>query len=313
MEIIEMQSYSRREKLGIAKEHLIKKQLKRHGIKSANLKFTDEGLFGIIDLYTREAGVRSLEREIAAICRKAAMRQEDTGEIKLVVTASNLRELLGRPKVHDETLLSSDIGIINGLAYTEYGGDVLKIEVSVLDGTGKIQITGNLGDVMKESAEIAVSYVRSVADKLDIPADFYTKKDIHIHVPEGAVPKDGPSAGIAMMTAITSALTGRIPKKDVAMTGELSLRGRALPIGGLREKTSAAYKAGIKNIIIPSQNMPDIEDIDKEVRDGLNFKFIDRADEALNEALFPTEKPIMQAIGIAPNIRQIPVDGTVRA
>ncbi len=288
MEIIELGIYTRREKLAIAKDHLIPKQLKRHGLNRRLLKFSDGAIYEIIDYYTHEAGVRNLERAIASICRKVDRRLVE-GEKKAVsLTEKDVVSYLGVRKVLPESVEGEDeIGVVNGLAYTELGGTLLKVEVAVLDGTGKIETTGSLGDVMKESAQIAVSYVRSIAASYGIPGDFYKTKDIHIHFPEGAVPKDGPSAGVTMVTALVSALTGRAVRHDVAMTGEISLHGRVLPIGGLKEKTMAAYTAGAKTVLIPFDNQRDLEEIDPLARENLRFVPCRSADEVLSNALLP--------------------------
>ena len=287
MEIIELSSYTRREKLAIAKNHLLPKQQKRHGLSGRSMRVSDDAIYEIIDFYTREAGVRNLEREIAALCRKTAMKLVENPERKRVaIAAKDIEKLLGVRKVTPDKISAKDeIGVVNGLAYTEVGGDMLRIEVAILEGTGKIELTGSLGDVMKESARAAISYIRSVAAELSIPYDFYKTKDIHIHVPEGAVPKDGPSAGITIMTALVSALTGRAVRRDVAMTGEITLRGNVLAIGGLREKTMAAYSRGIKKVIIPKDNVANLENIDPEARAALTFLPVEHASEVLLYAL----------------------------
>ncbi len=273
MEIIDLNSYTKTEKLAIAKNHLLPKQLARHGMSKKMLKIDDGAIVEIIDYYTREAGVRNLERTLADVIRKAAKRfVEDKELTKIVVKAENVKEYLGERKLLPERISDCDeIGTVNGLAYTEAGGDLLKVEAHILDGEGKIEITGSLGDVMKESARIAVSLVRSMAADYGIDADFYRKHDIHIHFPEGAVPKDGPSAGVTMVTAIVSALTNTPAKRDVAMTGEISLRGRVLAIGGLREKTMAAYSAGVKTVLIPEDNMRDFDKLDEAVKQNIRF------------------------------------------
>lgn len=272
MEIIEISSYTRNEKFHIAKEHLIPKQLKRHGLNKRSLKISDDALFEIIESYTAEAGVRNLEREIASLCRKAAKEIVEKGVKSVSVTKENLGKYLGVQKYEAETIDETDqIGVVNGMAYTSIGGDLLKIEASVMKGTGKLQLTGKLGDVMKESCEIAISFIRENAEKLGVSPDFYAVNDIHIHVPEGAVPKDGPSAGVSMVTALVSVLTARPVRRDISMTGEITLRGKVLPIGGLKEKTIAAYSGGVKNIIIPAGNVKDLAEIDPEVRENVNF------------------------------------------
>ncbi|MDR2589753.1 MAG: endopeptidase La [Oscillospiraceae bacterium] len=286
MEIIELTSYTDLEKLEIAKRHLVPKQRKKHGISGNQLRFTDEALLEIISSYTRESGVRILEREIAAVCRKTAAKLA-TGEIKSVKLKANmLDEYLGVRKYLPEKIPQGyELGIANGLAWTTTGGCVLEVEVNVLLGTGKLELTGNLGDVMKESAQAAVSYIRSRADRLDIAPDFYTTHDIHIHFPEGAIPKDGPSAGITMCLAVISALSGAPVRRDIAMTGEITLRGRIMRIGGLKEKTMAALRAGVKTIIIPTENEPDLDDIDQTVRSQLNFITTENIDDILDIAL----------------------------
>ncbi len=293
MEIIELKSYTKAEKLSIAKNHLVPKQLARHGLKKSLLSINDGAICEMIDFYTREAGVRNLERQIASVCRKAAKAIVENGETaKLKVTEKNICEYLGvRKRLPDKISDSDEVGEVNGLAWTEVGGDVLKVEAAVLEGTGKIELTGSLGDVMKESAKIAVSYVRSIAADYGIPTDFYQTKDIHIHFPEGAVPKDGPSAGVTMVTALVSALSGRAVKRDVAMTGEISLRGNVLPIGGLKEKTMAAYSAGVRTVLIPYDNIKDLEDIDKTVRESVSFIPCKRACEVLSVALCQADAP----------------------
>ena len=286
MEVIELSSYTDEEKLEIAKRHLLPKQRKKHGLRANQLKISDEALRAIISGYTRESGVRLLEREIARVCRKAAAMIAG-GECKsLNVKSEKLEAVLGPVKFkRDEQRSQDEVGLVRGLAYTSVGGEVLDVEVSVVDGSGKLELTGNLGDVMKESAHAAVTYIRSRASVLGIDPDFYKNKDIHIHFPEGAVPKDGPSAGITVCIALISALTGTQVRHDVAMTGEITLRGRVLPIGGLREKTMAAYRSGVSTVIIPSDNAPDLEEIDQTVRRGLNFVTTDHVDKVLDVAL----------------------------
>lgn len=283
MEVIELSSYTRSEKLSIAKNHLIPKQCRRHGLDRRRFRLRDDAVLELIDYYTAEAGVRNLEREIASLCRKAA-RKFVSGEAKSVtLTADNIKDYLGSRKVMPERVSDADeIGVVNGMAYTSVGGDLLKIEVLVMDGTGKLELTGSLGDVMKESAGIGISYIRARTDELGIAPDFYKTKDIHIHVPEGATPKDGPSAGITMLCAMVSALSRHPARSDVAMTGELTLTGRVLAIGGLREKTAAAYAAGVHRILIPRDNIADLEEIDPVVREGVEFTPIARAEEAFD-------------------------------
>jgi len=294
MEVIELNSYTKTEKISISKNHLVPKQLSRHGLNKRMLNISDSAIEEIIDYYTREAGVRNLERAIADVCRKAAKAiVEETVSGKITVTDKNICDYLGARKRLPESISGEDeIGVVNGLAWTQAGGDLLKVEVSVLDGTGKIELTGSLGDVMKESAQIAVSYVRSIASEFGIPSDFYQKHDIHIHFPEGAVPKDGPSAGVTMVTALVSALTGRAVRRDVAMTGEISLRGNVLAIGGLKEKTMAAYSAGVKTVIIPHDNARNLDDVDSLVKENVKFVSCKKATEVLAAALCPLKAPI---------------------
>ena len=286
MEIIELSTYTDTEKLNIAKNHLVPKQMKRNGVSARMFKITDDGILALIKGYTREAGVRNLEREIASLIRKSAKKIAEGKAKSVKITEKNLTEFLGKTKVIPERLEEANpVGIVNGLAYTQAGGDLLKVEVAVMDGTGKIELTGSLGDVMKESAKIAHSFVRTIADKYGIDKNFYKDKDIHIHFPEGAVPKDGPSAGVTMVTAIVSALSGAPVKRDYAMTGEITLRGKVLPIGGLKEKTLAAYRAGVKVVLIPQDNMRDLDDIDSEAKEHLTFIPCKNADDVLSAVL----------------------------
>ena len=286
MEIIELSTYTDSEKLAIAKNHLIPKQMALNGVKKSMFKITDEGILALIKGYTLEAGVRNLERELASLMRKATKKIAEGKAKSVRITEKNLHEFLGKVKVIPEKIDKVDpIGVVNGLAYTQAGGDMLKVEVAVLDGTGKIELTGSLGDVMKESAKIAHSFVRTLAVEYKIDKDFYKTKDIHIHFPEGAVPKDGPSAGVTMVTAIISALGNYPVRRDVAMTGEVTLRGNVLAIGGLKEKTLAAYRAGVKTVIIPEANMRDLDDIDKEARESLTFIPCATATDVLKHAL----------------------------
>ncbi len=286
MDIIEITSYTREEKFHIAKEHLVPKQLKANGLKASMLKICDEALYILIDNYTKEAGVRTLERKIASICRKAA-KLIVSGEKKSVrISEKNIEQFMGAKKYLDDDLAKkNEIGVVNGLAWTSVGGVIMPLEASVFDGKGNIETTGSLGDVMKESAKIAVSYVRSVADKYGISGEFYKEKDIHIHAPEGATPKDGPSAGVTMTTALVSALANIPVKHDVAMTGEITLHGKVLPIGGLREKTMAAYKAGMKTVIIPAGNKGDLEEVDNIVKDNVQFVYAEKISDVLDVAL----------------------------
>ena len=285
MEIIELSSYSPDEKFNIAKKHLVKKEILKHGLTPAQLKISDSALHKIIKSYTREAGVRGLEKQIATLCRKTCMELE-SGKQCLRINEKNLSKYLGTEKYDEDIIPSSNqIGVVNGLAWTQVGGTMLPIEVSALNGTGKIELTGNLGDVMKESAKIAVSFIRSQADKYFLDSDFYKTKDIHIHAPEGAIPKDGPSAGLAITTAILSELSGIPIKHNVAMTGEISLKGNALAIGGLKEKSMAAYKAGCDTIIIPKDNLKDLTKISDEVKNNVNFVSVSSFDEVAKVAL----------------------------
>ncbi len=286
MEVIELPSYTAEEKFHIAKEHLVPKQLKEHGLKASQLKISDDAINDIVQYYTKEAGVRTLERNIASLCRKVA-KKVAAGEVKkATIKAKDLTDYLGIHKyLNDLSSKKDQVGVVNGLAWTSVGGVLMPIEVLVMNGTGKIEVTGSLGEVMKESSRIAVSYVRSIADKYGINPDFYKEKDVHIHAPEGAVPKDGPSAGVTMTTALVSALSGLKARSDIAMTGEVTLHGKVLPIGGLREKTMAAYKAGIKNVIIPVANKPDLEEVDQVVKDAINFTYTDDLTDVLDTAL----------------------------
>ena len=277
MELIEVSSYTENEKFHIAKEHLIEKQKSKNGIKKEQLTITDGALKDIIRLYTREAGVRSLERTIGKLCRKAAREIFKDSEAAVKVTKTNLKTYLGNPKYSPEKKNDhAEVGIVRGLAWTSVGGVTLEVEVNVLPGKGELVLTGKLGDVMKESAQAALSYVRSISEGYGIDAEFYTKHDIHIHIPEGAVPKDGPSAGITMATAMLSAITDRAVRADVAMTGEITLRGRVLPIGGLKEKLLAAKVIGIKTVCIPKDNEKDLEEISKEITDGMEIVPVER-------------------------------------
>ena len=289
MEVIELPSYTDKEKLQIAKRHLLPRQLKRHGLSRAQLKINDCGIETLIAGYTRESGVRLLEQKLAALCRKCAMQIVNKSVKQIHITESNLHEFLGQKKYLDEVRdREALVGVVNGLAWTSVGGEILEVEVNVVPGTGKISLTGNLGDVMKESAKAALSYVRSRAPQLGVDPDFYSAKDIYVHFPEGAVPKDGPSAGIAITTAIVSALTGIPVRRDIAMTGEVTLRGRVLAIGGLREKSMAALRNSVGTVIIPADNVKDLEEIDQTVRGMLNFVPVRQVDEVLLQALTST-------------------------
>ena len=311
MEIIQLASYTDEEKLQIAKRHLLPKQRKKHGLRANQLRVSDEALREIIRSYTRESGVRTLEREIARLCRRAAC---DIAEEKckgVSVKAGGLEPLMGPAKFKPEHLrVRDEVGLVRGLAYTSVGGEVLDVEAAVVDGSGRLELTGNLGDVMKESARAAMTYIRSRAGVLGIEHDFYKTKDIHIHFPEGAVPKDGPSAGITVTIALISALTGAPVRHDVAMTGEITLRGRVLPIGGLREKTMAAMRAGVKTVIIPADNEADLENIDQTVRRALEFVPTDHVDKVLDVALIRGAEnsafcpPQLVGVGVGSAVRQ---------
>lgn len=293
MEILEIPGYTRREKLAIARQHLIPKQLEEHGLKEEQVKILDDAVEEIIEHYTREAGVRSLERQIASVIRGVAVKVAE-GDMtpRVIKTEDDLREYLGPVKYTSEVAeRTEETGVATGLAWTSVGGEILFIEATRMFGSGKLQLTGQLGDVMKESAHAALSYVRTNAEKYGIPKDFLEKSDIHIHIPAGAMPKDGPSAGVTMFTALVSLLTGIRVRHDVAMTGEISLRGRVLPIGGLKEKTLAAHRAGIKRVLVPERNKADLEEVPKEVRDELEFVIVHKLDEVLAAALESMPQP----------------------
>ena len=302
MEIIELNSYTDEEKVMIAKNHLLPKQLGKHGLKKTQVRVSEDAIREIIQCYTRESGVRSLERCFAEICRKSAMKllAEDAPK-RITVTGSNVEEFLGVRKFLPDRIHSADqIGLVTGLAWTSVGGDTLEVEVNVMDGTGKLELTGNLGDVMKESVHAALSYIRANAQKLGVASDFYKTKDIHVHFPEGAIPKDGPSAGITVCTAMVSALTGVTVRRDVAMTGEISIRGRVLAIGGLKEKTMAALRHGVRTVIIPKDNERDLEQIDQTVRKSLNFITAQTVDTVLDTALNRTVEAVPTILGSLP-------------
>lgn len=285
MEIIEVTSYTQNEKMHIAKEHLVAKQLKKNGLEKKNLSISEPALNRIINGYTKEAGVRNLERKLGEICRKAAREILEKNKKTIKVTEKNLVNYLGNPKfTYDEANAQDEIGIVRGLAWTSVGGDTLQIEVNIMPGKGTVELTGQLGDVMKESAKTGISYIRSVSEQYNIPKEFFEKNDIHIHIPEGAVPKDGPSAGITMATAVLSAILGKKVRADVAMTGEVTLRGRVLPIGGLKEKILAAKTAKIKTVLVPDKNRRDIEEIAEEILHGITIRYVDRMDEVLTQA-----------------------------
>lgn len=286
VEMIEISSYTANEKLHIARNYLVEKQKAKHGLSAAQLTITDEALKGIIQSYTKEAGVRELERKIGAICRKTARRILEEGVQEVFVDRADLEALLGKPRYkEDDAQLVNQVGVVRGLAWTSVGGDTLEVEVNVMPGKGSLQLTGKLGDVMKESAQTALSYVRSVSEQFAVAEDYFEKHDIHLHVPEGAVPKDGPSAGITIATAMLSAVTNREIRGDVAMTGEITLRGRVLPIGGLKEKLLAAKTAGMKRVLVPVQNQPDIAELSVEITDGLEIRYVEEMGQVLTGAL----------------------------
>ena len=288
MEIINLSSYTREEKFQIAKRHLVPKQVKRHGLNGRTCRFYDDALYSLIDHYVREAGVRTLEREIATLCRKSAKMIVEGEKKSCHISAKMLESLLGPQKYKDDDIQKEDlVGVVNGLAWTAVGGEILQAEVAVVDGTGKLELTGSLGDVMKESAKAAITCVRSLCDRYGIDKDFYKTKDIHIHFPEGAVPKDGPSAGVTITTALVSALSGIPVRHDVAMTGEITLRGRVLPIGGLKEKTMAAYRNGMKTVVIPQANEPDLYEVDPVVKENITFVTAKEIGTVLEKALVP--------------------------
>lgn len=285
MEMIEVSSYTENEKFHIAKEHLIRKQKEKNGLKTEQLSISDNALLEVISGYTREAGVRSLERRIGELCRKAARRIYTEEKKSIRITEGNLSRYLGNPRYHSLDANETDeVGIVRGLAWTSVGGDTLQIEVNTMPGKGEFVLTGQLGDVMKESAQAGISYIRSVSSRYEIPDDYFREHDIHIHIPEGAVPKDGPSAGITMATAMLSAITGRPVRCDVAMTGEITLRGRVLPIGGLKEKILAAKNAKIGTVLVPKKNQPDIEELDSEIRGGIEIRYVETMEDVISAA-----------------------------
>ena len=286
MEIIELSSYTREEKYNIAKRHLIAKQIERHGMHKNQIKISDSAIYSLIDFYTREAGVRKLERSIASLCRKSAKIIASGESSKVNIKDSDVLKMLGKHRYKPEVILENDeVGIINGLAYTTVGGEIMQLEVSSMKGTGKVELTGSLGDVMKESARAAMSFVRANAERYNIDPDFYKNTDIHIHATEAAVPKDGPSAGVTITTALISALTNTPVLRDIAMTGEVTIRGRVLPIGGLKEKSMAAYTGGVKTVFIPKANIPDLDDVDEVVKQNIKFVPVSYVDEIITHAL----------------------------
>lgn len=286
MEIIELSGYTREEKFNIAKKHLAAKQIERHGLKKTQIKINDSAFYSLIDFYTREAGVRKLERSIASLCRKSAKVIASGEAEKVILKDTDVEKMLGKHKYKPEVILPQDeVGIINGLAWTSVGGEIMQLEVASMSGTGKIELTGSLGDVMKESARAAVSFVRSNAEKYGIDPDFYKNTDIHIHATEAAVPKDGPSAGVTITTGLISALTNKPVLRDIAMTGEVTIRGRVLPIGGLKEKSMAAYRGGVKTVFIPMDNLPDLDEVDEKVKENVEFVPVSFVDEIITKAI----------------------------
>ena len=312
MEVIELTSYTDEEKLQIARRYLLPKQMKEHGVARSALRVTDEALRAVITGYTRESGVRSLERQMGKLCRKTAMRLVSGESKRVCVAPENLEDFLGVRRYLPPVLEQDPVGVVNGLAWTESGGELLEVEVNAMEGTGKLELTGNLGDVMKESAHAALSCIRSRCAQLGIDPEFYKNRDIHIHFPEGAVPKDGPSAGVAITTAVVSALTGRKVRGDVAMTGEVTLRGRVLAIGGLKEKTMAAKRSGIRTVLIPKENRRDLAEIDPVVRESLRFVAAETIDEVLAEALRPAPKEEKQIITAFVPVEQPVQDASLR-
>ena len=291
MEVITISGYTQEEKIQIAKKFLIPKQQKDHGLTGRHISFPVDGIEKIIRNYTREAGVRNLERSVATLCRKVARQIVQLKKKAVRMTPNNVELFLGPPKYHwNEAERSSQVGVATGLAWTEVGGDVLPVEVTTMKGKGNLTLTGQLGDVMKESAQAGFSYIRSRAKELGIEGDFYEKMDIHVHLPEGAIPKDGPSAGITMATAMTSALTGIKVRNDLAMSGEITLRGRVLPVGGIKDKVLAAHRAGIKTLLLPLENKRDFVEIPENVRNSLEFIWVENMDEVLATALLKGEK-----------------------
>ena len=297
MEVIRIAGYTEPEKLQIAKKYLIKKQIEANGLKSENVEFTQGALLKIIRQYTREAGVRNLDREIASICRKVAKEIVNTDkEKKVIIKSKSISRYLGVPKYHHgEIEGKSKVGLTVGLAWTEVGGELLSVEATIMEGTGKMIMTGKLGDVMQESVQAALSYVRSRAEEFGLPKNFYEKIDIHVHVPEGAIPKDGPSAGVAMATSIASALMRKKVRADLAMTGEITLRGRILPIGGVKEKLLAAHRGNIKTVIIPKDNQRDLAEVPKNVQKALEIVFAEHVDDIMKIAFVDEEEDVIAA------------------
>jgi ATP-dependent Lon protease len=285
MEVIEVSSYTENEKLHIAKEHLLPKQMERHGLEAGKLQISDHAMEMIVHNYTREAGVRNLERKLADICRKADREILEKEISKVHITERNLEKYLGKTRYEFQKRNEKDeIGVVRGLAWTSVGGDTLEVEVNLMPGKGKFELTGQMGDVMQESAKTGISYIRSISDDYGLEKEYFQEHDIHIHIPEGAVPKDGPSAGITMTTAMLSAILEKPVRADVAMTGEITLRGRVLPVGGLKEKLLAARSAGMKTVIVPQKNQRDVEELSKEITGGLNMVYAGTMDEVLPHA-----------------------------
>lgn len=288
MEVVSLDGYTREEKFNIAKRHIVPREIESHGLSNKNCHFADNAIYGIIDFYTREAGVRKLQRAVGSLCGKAARQIADGSAQKVNIKSADLEKMIGHKKYRPEIILPQDeVGIINGLAWTQVGGEIMQIEVAVLEGSGKTVLTGNLGDVMKESAEAAITFVRANAQKYGIDTEFYKNRDVHIHATESAVPKDGPSAGVTITTALISALTGRPVRRDIAMTGEVSIRGRVLAIGGLKEKAMAAERGGVKRVFIPHDNIPDIDEVDEKVRENLEFIPVQYVTDIIDRALLP--------------------------
>ncbi len=288
MEVVSLDGYTREEKFNIAKRHIVPREILSHGLSPKNCHFADSAIYGIIDFYTREAGVRKLQRTIGSLCGKAAKQIAEGTAQKISIKSTELEKMLGHKKYHPEVILPQhEVGVINGLAWTQVGGEIMQIEVAVLSGSGKTVLTGNLGNIMKESAEAAVTFVRANAEKYGIDTEFYKTKDIHIHATESAVPKDGPSAGVTITTALISALTNRPVRRDIAMTGEISIRGRVLQIGGLKEKAMAAHRGGVKQVFIPYDNIPDLDEVDSKVRENLEFIPVKYVNDIIDRALLP--------------------------
>jgi ATP-dependent Lon protease len=318
MEIIRLSGYTAEEKKAIARRHLIPKQMEENGITETNIEFTDSGIEKVIEAYTREAGLRNLEREIGALCRKVAVSVAKGKQRRYRISAASIEKMLGPVKhFRDEQLKKDEVGVATGLAWTSVGGDILFVEALAVRGKGGLRLTGQLGDVMKESAQAAMSYARAHATELKIPQDFFETHDVHVHVPEGAIPKDGPSAGITIASAMISAFTGRRARRDVAMTGEITLRGEVLPIGGVKEKVLAARSAKITTIVLPKMNKRDVVQISPRIVHGLTFRYVDNMDEVLAIALLPAETEAAPEPAPAPSRpetppREIPVTGPSR-